>query len=125
VAVPCARCHPADAVRARSSRQFVWSEVPRCETCHRDVHGGQFSAARYGGCASCHIPDGWNRLLFAHDRTSFPLTGKHDGVDCVRCHPAQGTAGGTGTRRFAGTPAKCIDCHAASTEGGDYQGMNQ
>ena len=118
VAVPCAKCHPADAVRARSTRRFVWSEVPQCEACHRDVHGGQFSAAKYVSCGSCHAPEAWNRLVFAHDKTSFPLTGKHAAVECVRCHPDRGTEPGPGSRRFAGTPTKCSDCHTASSNDG-------
>jgi hypothetical protein len=125
VAVPCAECHPANTVRARSTRRFVWSELPKCEACHRDVHGGQFPAAKYGGCASCHTSEAWNRLLFAHDKTSFPLTGKHAGVECVRCHPAQGAGSAAGARRFVGTPTKCSDCHTASSQGSNGLRRNQ
>ena len=116
VAVPCAQCHPPGEVRARSTRRFVWNEVPRCESCHRDVHGGQFTASKYRGCASCHTSEAWNILLFAHDKTAFPLTGKHAKVECVRCHPRQCPGSGAGARRFVGAPTKCSDCHAASSD---------
>jgi hypothetical protein len=110
-AVPCARCHPAETVRARSTRQFTWKSGPRCETCHSDPHGGQFAQKRYAGCESCHNPKGWKSLAFNHDETKFPLTGKHQKVPCVDCHKPVAQAGVEKIRRYAGTPARCVDCH--------------
>ena len=110
-AVPCARCHPADAVRARSTRQFAWKSGPRCETCHKDPHGGQFAQKRYSGCESCHSPGGWNSLAFNHDETKFPLTGKHQKVPCVDCHKPVVQSGTEKIRQYAGTPVRCVDCH--------------
>jgi len=110
-AVPCARCHPAGAVRAMSTRQFIWKSGPMCETCHSDPHGGQFARKRYSGCESCHNPGGWSSLAFKHDETIFPLTGKHLSVPCVKCHAQTVQAGGEKIRRYAGTPVRCVDCH--------------
>lgn len=110
-AVPCAKCHAADVVRARSTRQFLWQSGPQCESCHRDPHGGQFARTRYSGCASCHNPNAWNSLAFNHDQTKFPLTGKHMNVACVDCHKVAVQAGTNGTRQYAGTPSRCADCH--------------
>ncbi len=110
-AVPCARCHSAETVRAKSTRQFTWKSGPVCETCHKDPHGGQFAHERYSGCESCHNPKGWSSLAFDHDRTKFPLTGKHINVPCVECHKPAVQAGSERIRQYAGTPVRCVDCH--------------
>jgi hypothetical protein len=39
-------------------------------------------------CAGCHSTGGWGDVKFIHERTGFPLTGKHAGVACKQCHPA-------------------------------------
>ena len=111
MAVACAKCHAADIVRAKSTRQFVWKTPPGCETCHKDPHGGQFARKRYAGCESCHNPNAWNALAFNHDETNFPLKGKHMKVACVDCHKPLERAGSEKVRRYAGTPSRCVDCH--------------
>ena len=110
-AVPCAKCHEANRVRARSTVQFAWKTAPKCETCHRDPHGGQFVRTKYAGCESCHNPNGWTALSFNHDETKFPLTGKHQKVVCVDCHKPAVDAGVQKIRQYAGTPTRCVDCH--------------
>jgi len=107
-AVPCAKCHEAGKVRAKSTVQFVWTTEPRCETCHKDPHGGQFARTKYAGC---HNPEAWNSLAFNHDQTQFPLTGRHVKVGCVGCHKPVVDAGTKKIRQYAGTPARCVDCH--------------
>jgi hypothetical protein len=111
VAVPCGACHASQSVRARSTRQFVWKEPAKCATCHRDLHAPQFSTAKYGGCESCHGVESWQTVRFVHDRTGFPLTGKHAGAACAACHAAPGGDTKKPSFRFAGTPKQCADCH--------------
>jgi hypothetical protein len=110
-AVPCNRCHPADRIKAGSTRQFVWGEDQKCEACHKDPHGGQFPASLYAGCVACHAPNGWKDLVFEHGRTKFPLTGKHVGVACAECHKEFMTVRNEKVRRFTGAPMRCVDCH--------------
>ncbi|MEW6510543.1 MAG: hypothetical protein AB1428_06230 [Bacteroidota bacterium] len=110
-AVPCAKCHPTNVVKAKSTRQFVWGREQKCESCHKDPHGGQFHAARYPGCAACHEPRAWNELAFSHDRTQFPITGKHRGVTCNECHKELFVAGKDKIRRYTGAPTRCVACH--------------
>jgi hypothetical protein len=38
-------------------------------------------------CAACHTTEGWGDVKFVHERTGFPLTGRHAQVACKRCHP--------------------------------------
>jgi len=112
-AVPCGKCHAAEKVKAKSTRQFTWKTEQQCEACHKDAHAGQFPAKRYAGCVSCHAPKGWKHLVFSHDRTEFPLTGKHVGVACAECHKEIMFVKNEKIRRFAGAPMRCVDCHPA------------
>jgi hypothetical protein len=79
-----------------------------CTGCHEDVHEGRLGPA----CADCHDPAGWRRVderKFAHDRTEFPLLGRHAAVACAKCHvPGQ-------RRRIA--HARCDHCHADAHSG--------
>jgi hypothetical protein len=108
-ALPCVACHPAGAIHARSTRRLRWEQTPVCETCHADVHRGQF-ADRFH-CGDCHGATSWASVQFTHDRTRFPLSGRHAALSCSACHRAK--EGGTAV--FAGTPIRCIDCHSATT----------
>ena len=52
-------------------------------------HDGEFAEGI--DCANCHTPDGWQiggatggSGGFDHAATGFPLTGRHEGVGCVR-----------------------------------------
>jgi hypothetical protein len=111
LAVACARCHPADKVKAKSTRLFVWTEEMRCEVCHKDPHGAQFAKSKYDGCAACHDVEAWKTLKFSHDRTAFPLVGKHIPVVCAGCHKETFVAGKETIRKYSGAPTRCIDCH--------------
>lgn len=64
------------------------------------------AAPGHGGdtrCAACHTAEGWGQVKFAHERTGFPLEGRHRDVQCRACH-ASGT--------FAEpVPRACAACH--------------
>ena len=56
-----------------------------CSVCHTDVHKGAFGA----DCKSCHTVNGFNIINqqnFDHNKTKFPLIGKHQTVKCNDCH---------------------------------------
>jgi hypothetical protein len=78
-----------------------------CASCHRDPHAGSLGAQ----CTKCHTSEAWKPAPgFSHDRTAFPLSGKHRAVRCELCH------GGAGVPakpvRFAGLAFRaCADCH--------------
>lgn len=71
-----------------------------CIDCHEDddVHRGNLGTE----CESCHLPDRWMQISFAHDETDFPLIGSHTEPTCNACHFNQ---------TFDGTPSDCIACH--------------
>jgi hypothetical protein len=108
-AVACDRCHILSTVKGDQVRLFRWEKLPGCEACHRDVHRGQFTAARVDGCVSCHSTQAWITAMYDHSRTSFRLDGKHRSVPCAGCH-LQGSAQ-QGTWRLRGTPTRCAACH--------------
>ncbi len=92
VGVECAKCHlPGKR----------WREAPStCAACHAkdDVHKGGLGKQ----CADCHVVRGWREARFDHDKTRFPLTGKHVPVQCKSCHL---------DNHFKDTPSTCYACH--------------
>lgn len=112
-AVPCAKCHGEKMERKAEAR---------CASCHAEPHGGRLGTK----CESCHDAAGWRLkagAAFDHDRTAYPLAGRHARVACGRCHGGGGPYEG----RVHGKPfGACRDCHDdahrtvfASVEGGD------
>ena len=101
--VGCLTCHRAGDFKTPIAHDT-------CATCHADVHNGQFAARADGGkCDSCHTVAGWKPASFAlaeHDKTGFPLRGKHAAVACAKCHAPAGKA-----TVFKVKFAQCLDCH--------------
>jgi Zn finger protein HypA/HybF involved in hydrogenase expression len=100
----CTACH----------RDQSFKTTPReCVGCHRkdDTHKGSLGP----NCANCHSDRGWKEALFDHQKTLFPLNGKHGAVKCDACHRDQA---------FKQTPHECVACHRKNdvhkgTLGGD------
>ncbi len=109
LAVACTNCHLADKIAAKSTRQFIWSGKITCLTCHANVHGEQFSRIMTNGCVTCHTTDSWQKLVFSHDKTKFPLKGKHATIACSDCHKRP--KGTTLPVRYAGLDTHCYSCH--------------
>jgi hypothetical protein len=90
--VECDKCHVAP-------KKF--REAPSdCLACHRkdDVHKGALGAK----CADCHTENRWKETRFDHDKTRFPLTGKHVDIKCTDCHKND---------KYKETPRSCLGCH--------------
>jgi len=73
-----------------------------CVACHKkdDVkaHKGKLGK----DCAKCHSEKSWKKTKFDHDKTKFPLLGKHDKVKCDKCHIG---------KKYKDTPKSCSSCH--------------
>ncbi|WP_455388261.1 cytochrome c3 family protein [Petrachloros mirabilis] len=73
-----------------------------CYACHKkdDKHKGNLGPA----CADCHIEQSWKETAgkFNHDKTRYPLRGKHAAVKCEDCHAKE---------RYKNTPMDCYSCH--------------
>lgn len=103
--VACDGCHKPSVVDTTRIAYKNFGFVQYCVACHKDPHGGSLS----GGCDSCHSTVGWKHVnlstRFNHDRTEFPLVGRHELVGCRSCHKTENF-------RAELLHAKCMDCHA-------------
>lgn len=87
----CNSCH----------RNGVFKGTPKeCYSCHAkdDYHNGQLGEV----CSTCHVPTGWNNVVFDHNTSAFPLTGKHSELACSQCHQS-------GQYKI---PVDCVSCHS-------------
>ncbi len=111
----CRKCHRADFIADPAPLEKAHKDLNRtflglqtaCASCHRDPHGGQFGKR---ACSTCHTERDWHTPeRFRHDRTRFPLTGKHRSVACRKCHKKV-----QGRVRFAQVPFdRCDRCHTS------------
>ena len=119
--IGCRDCHAAERVVAPDVRAFKAEHTAldrtflglgtTCMACHRedDPHRGQFDD---GSCSDCHGESTWERPdRFVHDRTRYPLTGRHRDVDCADCHRPVGGRGSSFIRFRPLAFARCQDCH--------------
>jgi hypothetical protein len=88
--VTCERCHagrrPDPKAAGVTYRVFKVSGQHDCAGCHQDVHKGRLGSA----CTTCHNTGGWRSTRIAasfdHDRTGYPLAGRHRALACDACH---------------------------------------
>lgn len=57
-----------------------------CENCHEDVHARQFLDNGHNDCQRCHTFNNWSPDKFDHNQARFRLDGKHEGLECMKCH---------------------------------------
>ncbi len=127
----CEQCHNPKHISAADRRQIKATDLNKtfeglhqaCLTCHEDRHAGQLGQ----NCEKCHSASAWKPVRsFDHSTTHFPLTGKHQDVECAKCHkpsPANAKviqytglsfASCTGCHQdphHGAFAAKCEDCH--------------
>jgi len=110
----CQDCHGPLETRVKRPR------FDSCGACHKDPHAGK---ATLGGktvdCASCHKVENFVPSTYTaaqHQKSSYPLEGKHAEVKCESCHPKNprgvpaeqlGKAGVLLRRAHD----RCTDCH--------------
>lgn len=89
----CTACHAVNPYRVTLAAD--------CISCHKkdDKHKGTLGT----DCASCHTERDWKeKARFDHDRTAFPLLGRHADIKCDACHKST---------MFKEAPKRCIGCH--------------
>ena len=103
-AIPCRGCH-----LKQGDLVFLFDRAS-CESCHKDKHQGRFaSVMKERSCDACHTTEVWKKVIFDHDKTDFPLTGKHTSAACDKCHMKKtGSAGPL----YKGMSTACSGCHA-------------
>jgi hypothetical protein len=128
--VSCAGCHEKRYILSETVLKLIseqrFRENPtmlglstRCEACHFDEHRGQ----TVKDCQTCHNEKVWNPAPgFNHQKTTYPLEGKHKKVACEKCHPSvrdEQTAGDAFPKpvsmsfmKYAPIAHKeCLSCH--------------
>jgi hypothetical protein len=88
----CGSCHKQKA---------KYREAPSaCNDCHHkdDPHKGRLGK----DCGKCHGVKAWKTSRFDHDKTKFPLRGKHKEATCNSCHPNE---------RYKNLAKECVACH--------------
>ncbi len=81
-----------------------------CADCHENIHGETFAIQGVTDCARCHVTESWFPKRFDHNRTNFPLEGKHAKIACSACHEVTSPGGETEVIYKLGK-FRCIDCH--------------
>jgi len=90
--VKCDSCH--------RGRLYEDKLTAQCNACHEkdDKHKGQLGPR----CDDCHNERAWKETRFDHNRTRFPLLGRHARVECKSCHLSLA---------FKDAPSACNGCH--------------
>ncbi len=97
IGVECNSCHSGGYIGTSTA----------CVSCHQKNYNATINpnhtTAKFStDCKTCHNVTAWQPSTFNHNtNTSFPLTGGHVGVDCIKCH-ASG---------YTGTSTECVSCH--------------
>lgn len=92
-AAKCGDCHTGPLYKSRLETE--------CFACHRQDDKHKESLGR--DCGACHSERSWkDKPRFDHEKTSFPLLGKHVQTRCDACHTSL---------VFKDAPTACVACH--------------
>jgi hypothetical protein len=100
--VECNKCHPVEIKNDKKIQKFKGVSFSSCKSCHNDTHKGKFG----NKCESCHNTSSFHNIAqgtFDHNKTNFPLIGKHKLTSCNNCHKTNLTV--------KLKHDKCLDCH--------------
>lgn len=107
----CADCHKAANITDPKIRRKSFTYLglgTACLTCHKDYH--QQSLGQ--DCAACHGDQAFKPAArFDHGKAKFRLSGRHQEVACVSCHPVT-TRNNAKFQEFKGIKFdNCSSCH--------------
>ena len=111
----CEQCHNAKYISQADRRQIKVHDLsqtfeglhPACLSCHEDRHAGQLGA----DCEKCHSVSAWKPAKsFDHSTSHYALTGKHQPVECAKCH--RPLANNAKVAQYTGLSFQaCTGCH--------------
>lgn len=105
----CTDCHFKKDENGITTQKFKTLKTT-CVECHTDKHAGQFNEKGNTDCLRCHNNNDWKIDNFDHNKTKFPLDGKHKNVACAKCHKPK-TIGQTRVIEYKLKSYKCESCH--------------
>lgn len=123
--VDCSKCHKVTQENGLKFQKFTRIAFSKCTDCHKDVHDNKFGQ----DCRKCHNAESFKKVasltVFNHDKTDYPLRGRHMKVDCKSCHKQSMTTRLSfnlcsdchkdyhkGQFKKAGTATDCKECHS-------------
>lgn len=110
-AVACNACHTRGIVRGAETVRLVFDSI-ECASCHTDIPPGHTRDVQGTyGCTDCHTTAGWRQVSFDHQRTDFPLQGRHAKIACQRCHPKVDEGTPRERVHYADLDRACSSCH--------------
>ncbi|MBT8180938.1 MAG: hypothetical protein KJO53_05055, partial [Eudoraea sp.] len=101
----CLDCHKVIKSLLSSNQGYHASSRVKnkdCFECHSDHHGRNFDMVRF------------DQNTFNHNLTGYALEGKHEEVDCRKCHAPDNIANSDIRKRkgtFLGLDDACLSCH--------------
>ncbi|MFK5880394.1 MAG: hypothetical protein QM478_12965 [Flavobacteriaceae bacterium] len=109
--VDCRACHFIENTDKNSIPIQKFTDMDtNCIACHENIHNDEFAINGVTDCIRCHVTSSWMPENFNHNRTKFPLEGKHKEVDCRACHTSRIENGET-VVLYKLNKFECIDCH--------------
>jgi nitrate/TMAO reductase-like tetraheme cytochrome c subunit len=107
----CKDCHKPEFIsnKAIKAKKLTFLGLKtECLGCHKDYHQQTLSAS----CGNCHNSDAFKPATkFNHAATRYPLAGKHQSLECIKCHKITAKNGVT-FQEFAGINfSNCSSCH--------------
>ena len=107
----CKDCHKAEFITSKTIKTKKYSYLgltQECGGCHTDYHQKTLAAT----CSNCHGNDAFKPAVkFDHLKAKFQLTGKHQSVECIKCHKVT-TKEGKKFQEFTGISFQsCSNCH--------------
>jgi hypothetical protein len=109
--IECKECHKPANIKDEQIRVKKYTFLgldQKCSACHEDYHQNTLSKT----CSNCHSTETFKPApKFKHEKTKFPLAGKHATVDCKECHKIE-VKDGKNFQHFSGiTFTSCVNCH--------------
>ena len=110
----CASCHKSEIRNGKKFVKYTGIASSNCTSCHKDIHKGEFG----NNCKSCHNENSFKVLnvnnSFNHSQVGFKLEGKHDDINCKKCHNKPEA----GFKEFEKEKnITCLTCHKDIHEG--------
>lgn len=120
----CLNCHNTKFIsdqKIKTRKDSYLGLGTACLNCHEDYHRKTLSS----DCLSCHSQDNFKQVpKFNHNNTRFRLAGKHETVDCSKCHKTE-TISGKKFQDFHVSQFNCSDCHKDPHQNKFGQSCNQ
>ncbi|MDH4099557.1 MAG: hypothetical protein OEV28_03150 [Nitrospirota bacterium] len=106
--VKCDKCHKSNTGKTYN-RKFKPIKHAECLDCHKEEHDNKFGR----DCLRCHLMTTWKDYSlvwalkdFDHGKLDYKLEGKHEKIDCRKCHIKDNKP------RFKKIAHEaCLDCH--------------